>query len=111
MTAVVFKEECDVVYSTQYGEHDDGWEEGDIIFVDKYNMKWLLDNMKKWRFATKEEVSNSVWGFTHHNVTNLIQLLREAGLLYEWLQIEPGDVTGSDELLEKAVEIAYKEGF
>lgn len=111
MTAVVLKEDCSVRYFVGNSEVFDGWDKGTVILVDKYNMKWLLDNMKKWRFATKEEVADSVWGYTQHNVTNLVQLLKEAGLLYEWLQLEPGDRFESDEILEKAVDIAYKEGF
>lgn len=111
MTAVYIKKKCTIEYSTPKCDFSDGWGEGDIIIVDKFNIKWLLDNMKLWRFATKEEFANTVWGFTSHNITNLVQLLREAGLFYEWLQIEPGDREGSNELLERAANIAYKEGF
>lgn len=111
MTAVVLKEDCILEYSIDGCEISDGWSEGTVILVDKYNMKWLLDNMKKWRFATREELVDSVWGYSHHNITNLIQLLKEAGLLYEWLQVEPGDRNSSDEILERAAGIAYKEGF
>ena len=111
MTAVYLKKDCNISYSTTHGDILDGWLKGTIIIVDKFNKEWLLDNMKLWRFATKEEFAEDVWGLTTHHITNLIQLLREAGLLNEWLQVEPGDREGSDQILEKAVEIAYKVGF
>lgn len=111
MTAVYLKKDCDIEYSTPNGDIDDGWSAGDVIVVDKFNTKWLLDNMKLWRFATKEEFVDSILSFTYYNITNLIQLLREAGLFYEWLQLEPGDRFGSDDILERAADIAYKEGF
>lgn len=111
MTAAYLKKDCDIDYSTTHGDILDGWRKGTIIIVDKFNIKWFLDNMKLWRFATKEEFAEDVWGLTTHHITNLIQLLREANLLDEWLQVEPGDREASDVILEKAVEIAYKVGF
>ena len=111
MTAVYLKKDCNIEYSTTHGDILDGWLKGTIIIVDKFNKEWLLDNMKLWRFATKEEFAEDVWGLTTHHITNLIQLLREAGLLNEWLQVEPGDREGSDDILERAADIAYKEGF